>query len=69
MKYLGECIFCGAAAFWNDEEQQVVFRRPAHDCLCMLETEAFWSDEEEGGELNENNTTLPQLRVSWFQDR
>lgn len=34
--YMGDCIYCGASAYYNKEEDETTFIRPAPGCLCRL---------------------------------
>lgn len=39
LDWIGNCIQCGAPAYWNDEEQKTIFKHPEPGCLCIVEHE------------------------------
>lgn len=49
-KYIGKCEFCGASAYWNYEEDRVMFDNPGPGCLCCVENE---DGDEEGKEARD----------------
>uniref|UniRef100_A0A6H2A2K3 Uncharacterized protein n=1 Tax=viral metagenome TaxID=1070528 RepID=A0A6H2A2K3_9ZZZZ len=39
MNHIGQCVYCGADAYINEEEDKVIWNHPAPGCLCELKPE------------------------------
>ena len=46
LTYVGKCVECGASLYYNADEEKLVIKGAAPDCLCHLD----WPDENEEDE-------------------
>ena len=45
MEYIGECKYCGASCYYNNDTEKLIPHNPAPDCLC--EVKVYIEDEKE----------------------
>ena len=49
--YVGKCVECGASLYYNADEEKLVIKGAAPDCLCHLD----WPEDREDEEKEEKD--------------